>query len=81
LNLDVFQPQTNAMFNASFDMPVLFFTQLMGLAYGYSEDEMGIGSERVSAKAALSKIGQEEPPKKKPRKKRDKQALPMPPMD
>lgn len=81
LNLDVFQPQTNTMFQTNFHMPVLFFTQLMGLAYGGTEDEMGIGSERISARDALRKIGQEKAPEKKRPKKRDKQALPMPPMD
>jgi heterodisulfide reductase subunit B len=77
LNLDAYQPQVNRMFKTDFDLPVLYFTQMMGLAFGYSPEELGIGTEIVSANAALKKIGQEEEESFKP-KKRDKKALPMP---
>jgi heterodisulfide reductase subunit B len=79
LNLDAYQPQVNRMFGTSFNLPVLFFTQVMGLAFGLSEKDVGIGIEIVSAKDALSKIGQEEEPAERKPKRRDKQALPMPP--
>ncbi len=80
LNLDAYQPQVNRVFGTNFNMPVLYFTQMMGLAFGISEKALGIGSEIVSAKAALGKIGQEEGTAKKAPKRRDKDALPMPPM-
>ncbi|MBN1311766.1 MAG: CoB--CoM heterodisulfide reductase iron-sulfur subunit B family protein [Anaerolineae bacterium] len=80
LNLDAFQPQVNHMFKTNFRLPILYFTQTMGLAFGLSNKELGIGSEITSAKAALRKIGQEEPEQPKPKKKRDKKALPMPPL-
>jgi heterodisulfide reductase subunit B len=76
-NLDVFQGQVNRSFGTDFDIPVLFFTQLMGLAFGLQPEALGIGSEMVSAKDALAKIGQEQEAPPKP-KRRDKQALPMP---
>ncbi len=78
LNLDAYQPPVNRMFGTNFYLPVLYFTQLMGLAFGLPEKALGIGSEIVSAAAALKKIGQvEAPPPRQPRR-RDKKALPMP---
>ncbi len=76
LNLDAYQPQVNRMFGTNYNIPVLYFTQMMALAFGLSEKQAGFGTEIVSAKAALAKIGQEvEKPKKE---RRDKKALPMP---
>lgn len=80
LNLDAFQPEVNRSLGTDFDIPVLFFTQLMGLAFGLSAEDVGIGSEIVPADAALAKIGQEEDEQYRP-KRRDKNALPMPPVD
>jgi heterodisulfide reductase subunit B len=77
LNLDVYQPQVNAMFDTHFNIPVLFFTQLMGLSFGLTSEDVDIGSEIVSAAAVLGKIGQEEPAQATP-KRRDKKSLPMP---
>ncbi len=79
LNLDAYQSQVNRMFGTNFSIPVLYFTQLMGLAFGIDPKELGLGLEIMNADAALAKIGTEEEAPK--RKKRDKKALPMPPMD
>lgn len=81
LNLDAYQSEVNRMFGTDFHIPVLFFTQLMGLAFGLKSTELDIGSEITSAAPALEKIGKEEP--KAPRKpaRRDKQALPMPTLE
>ncbi len=78
LNVDMFQGQANNHFGTSYTMPILYFTQLMGLAYGLSEKEMGFGQELVSAQRLLDKVNApaEETKVKKP--KRDKKALPMP---
>jgi heterodisulfide reductase subunit B len=78
LNLDAYQPQVNRKFNTRYKLPVLYFTQVMGLAFGLTVKELGIGTEIVSAKKALKKIGREVPEEANPRKKRDKKALPMP---
>ncbi len=80
LNLDAYQPQANRMFGTSYNLPVLFFTQLMGLAFGLDAKDVGIGSEIVSARNALAKIGREEEPAERTPTRRDKKALPMPPM-
>lgn len=80
LNLDAYQPNINRAFGTQFNLPVLYFTQLMGLAFGLSPKALGIGSEITSAKAALDKIGKEEAPVERKPKRRDKSALPMPSM-
>jgi|YNPNPStandDraft_1061719.scaffolds.fasta_scaffold17019_6 heterodisulfide reductase subunit B len=80
LNLDAYQDNVNQMFKTDFHLPVLYFTQLMGLAFGLKARDLGIGKELVSARLALAKIGVEttaEKPSPKPRSKND---LPMPRM-
>ena len=84
LNLDAYQQNVNRAYGTDFHMPILYFTQLIGLALGLSEEELGIGKEFVSPTAALAKIDGE-PPKtartKRARRKRpSKEALPMPRM-
>jgi heterodisulfide reductase subunit B len=80
LNLDAYQSQANAQFGTFYSLPVLYFTQMMGLAFGLSPKELGFGQELVSAQGVLDKLAapppMEEGPKKKP--PRDKNALPMP---
>jgi heterodisulfide reductase subunit B len=79
LNLDMYQGQANRHIGTNYSMPVLFFTQMMGLAYGLSPDQMGFGQELVSAQRVIDKWNSpppEEPKKRTPR--RNKKALPMP---
>jgi heterodisulfide reductase subunit B len=80
LNLDAYQSQVNRHFGTDFHLPVLYFTQMIGLAMGMTPAALGIGREIVSAAGALRKIGQVEPaaPAAAPRRKRDDKALPMP---
>lgn len=78
LNLDAYQTEVNKMFGTNYHIPILFFTQLMGVAFGLSEQALGIGAEMVSYQPVLNKIGQEVEAKPKERKRRDKKALPMP---
>ena len=47
-NLDLRQDQVNSTMGASFNIPVLYFTQIMGLAYGYSPRELEIDKLVVS---------------------------------
>lgn len=42
--------------NASYNIPVLLFPQLLGLAMGLNEEELGLKSNRVSTSELLSKI-------------------------
>jgi heterodisulfide reductase subunit B len=79
LNLDMFQAQANSHYGTSYHMPILYFTQVMGLAYGLSAEQMGFGQELVSAQRMLDKL--DAPPEVKAKEpKRDKKALPMPGM-
>jgi heterodisulfide reductase subunit B len=81
LNLDAYQSQVNRHFKTDYHIPVLYFTQMIGLALGISPDSLGIGSEFVSAAEALARIGEtvEAAPQGAPaRRKRDDKALPMP---
>jgi heterodisulfide reductase subunit B len=81
LNLDMYQNEMNRFFRKRYKVPVLFITQLMGLAYGYTPDELGIGTEFVKSFPALKKIGKEPPAEEgKTDKKEKKEGLPMPNM-
>jgi heterodisulfide reductase subunit B len=83
MNLDAYQAETNRYFHTNYQIPILFFTQLIGLAFGKQPQELGFGTEMVSAAAALGKIGVEvpEPEEKKAKPKRTKPSgLPMPVM-
>lgn len=78
LNLDAYQPQMNRALGTRYNVPVLYFTQMMGLAFGFPPESLGIGSELVDARQALSRIGREAEEAPYRPKRRDKQALPMP---
>ncbi len=84
LNLDAFQSAMNRRFKTNYHMPILYFTQMMGLAFGMDAATLGIGSELVSARTALAKIGVDVPvPDDKAAAKkarRDNKSLPMPKM-
>lgn len=81
MNLDAYQSETNQHFGTSYHMPVVFFTQLMGLAFGLEPKELGFGTELVSARRALGKIGLEAPevePAPAPQARKKNGGLPMP---
>jgi heterodisulfide reductase subunit B len=78
MNLDAYQAETNRFFGTNFQMPIVFFTQLMGLAFGADPKELGFGMELVSAKKALARIGVEEPAPVETKRKKP-EGLPMPP--
>jgi heterodisulfide reductase subunit B len=81
LNLDAYQGDVNRYFKTKYNIPVLYFTQMMGLAFGLSASELGIGKELVDARPALSKIGVQVPEPESVKKKRpSKEELPMPRM-
>ncbi len=84
LNLDAFQGPMNRYCKTDYQMPVLYFTQLVGLAFGLKPAALGIGSELVNPRSALAKIGADVPasaPESAPKKpRRDDSSLPMPRM-
>lgn len=79
LNLDAYQDAVNAHFGTDYKMPIVYFTQLMGLAFGIPAKELGFGAEIVSARPALDKITAEEPKPARTRERGKKgKDLPMP---
>jgi heterodisulfide reductase subunit B len=79
LNLDAYQKDVNRTLGTKYNIPILYFTQLIGLAMGMSADELGFGKEIIDAAPALAKIGVE-PPKLPKKERPSKEALPMPVM-
>ncbi|VVB88941.1 CoB--CoM heterodisulfide reductase subunit B [uncultured archaeon] len=51
--------------NTIIDMPILYFTQLIGLAMGISEKELELDKNMVSPAKLLESIGKEKPEEKK----------------
>lgn len=47
-NLEVYQQQVNLEFGTNFKVPVMYFTQLVGLALGIQPKKLGIGKEFIS---------------------------------
>ncbi len=79
LNLDAYQSQVNRHFGTDYNLPILYFTQLVGLALGIHPKELGIGKEIISASKALTKIGTEiEAEEVLARKRNDDKSLPTP---
>ena len=48
VNLECYQQQVNQDFGTKFEVPVVYFTQLIGLALGVPGKKLGIGSEVVA---------------------------------
>lgn len=42
MNLEAYQDQINKVYNTNYNMPILFFTQVLGLAFGFNEKELQI---------------------------------------
>ena len=59
VNLEVYQQQVNLEYGTNFSVPVLYFTQLVGLALGIPQKKLGIGKEFVAMAPSLLQVGQE----------------------
>jgi heterodisulfide reductase subunit B len=53
LNLDAYQSRVNSFFGTHYTMPVVFFTQILGLAFGIDRRKLGFGKELVAARPVL----------------------------
>lgn len=58
MNLDLRQKQAAKAMDAHFHIPVLYFTQLMGLALGIDQEHLGLDKLCVSAQPIVSKINE-----------------------
>lgn len=54
-NLDIYQSRVNKKFKTNYKLPVLFFTQLMGIALGVKETDLGLSTSIVPAEKVLAK--------------------------
>jgi len=54
-NLDAYQSRVNKVFHTDFNLPVLFFTQIMGLAFQLGEEDLGLKTCIVPAERVLAK--------------------------
>jgi heterodisulfide reductase subunit B len=79
MNLDAYQGEANRHFGTKYHMPIVFFTQLMAVAFGIEPKQVGFGLELVSAKNALARIGVEVPQSTAAAKPKKPEGLPMPP--
>ena len=54
INIDAYQGEVNAMFGSHHHMPIVFFTQLMGVAFGINPARVGLGREYTDAKSVIT---------------------------
>ena len=54
-NLDVYQGKTNKKFKTNFKIPILFFTQLMGVAFGIDSKALGLQENIVPPEKVLAR--------------------------
>ena len=54
-NLDVYQKRVNKRFKTNYNIPVLFFTQLMGIAFGIDSRILGVEKGIVPADKVLAR--------------------------
>lgn len=54
VNLECYQSQVKQEYGTDFEIPVLYFTQLIGLAMGIKPKRLGVGTELVSVNEVLN---------------------------
>ncbi len=57
LQLDAKQKAVEAKFNIKIDIPIIYFTQLMGLAMGFAPQELGLDKHLVPTDRLTARIG------------------------
>lgn len=56
-NLELRQPDIEKKYNVSYNLPILYITEIIGLALGIKPGRLGINKHIVSPKSVLSKLG------------------------
>jgi heterodisulfide reductase subunit B len=56
MNLDVYQSKVNSLFGTSFNIPVIYFTQLIGLAMGIDTKKLGMDKLAVKMTRPMKQI-------------------------
>jgi heterodisulfide reductase subunit B len=57
VNLECYQQQVNTEFGTNFSFPVMYFTQLIGIALGIPGKKLGIGKEFIALAPSLAQVG------------------------
>jgi len=55
-NLDAYQSKVNSKFKTNYNLPILFFSQLIGLALAIAPESLGLSTNIVSANQMLDQI-------------------------
>ena len=58
MNLDVYQGKVNKLFKTKFNLPVLYFTQLIGISLGMPPEKLGLGRLAVKLTKPIREIFQ-----------------------
>ncbi|MFB2877043.1 CoB--CoM heterodisulfide reductase iron-sulfur subunit B family protein [Floridanema aerugineum] len=56
-NLELRQPDIENKYNVSYNLPILYITEIIGLALGIKPSKLGINKHIVSPKSILTKLG------------------------
>ena len=56
MNLDAYQGKINRKYKKNYNLPILYFTQLIGLALDLPARELGFGTELVSAESVVKRF-------------------------
>jgi heterodisulfide reductase subunit B len=56
VNLDARQKQIEEEFKETFHLPILYFTQLMGMAFGLKSEELGLDKHFIDPLPLLKRI-------------------------
>jgi heterodisulfide reductase subunit B len=59
LNLDAYQGVVNRRFKTNFNIPILFFTQLMGIAFGIDSEALGLQENIAPTEKVLARYTKE----------------------
>jgi len=54
MNLDLYQSKVNSKYKTNYELPILFFTQLVGVAYGLDARDLGLEMNIVSPRKVLA---------------------------
>ena len=56
MNVEAYQNMVNKAFGTDFHMPVMFFTQLLGVALGVESSKLQLGKLIVPVEPVLAKV-------------------------
>jgi heterodisulfide reductase subunit B len=56
VNLDALQQQIEGQFSETYQIPIIYFTQLMGLAFGLKAEVLGLDKHFVDPLPTLKKV-------------------------